>query len=110
MSVAHEAFAMATAHLASSRRSVIRVVNGPLAQALARGLVPHVAMSIEAGLRDDLGRLDGDPAVEIVWTAHAGQPHVAIERLSWCPGTPLPDQTLFVSCMASAPLGEATQS
>lgn len=104
-----EAFALAAEHLKSSRRSVVRVVDLRRAKAIARGLVGYPAANVEAALLDDLGVRLGDPGVEIVWRAHVGQPGDSVARLTWCPGTMLPDRTLFVSCTASAPLAPSQE-
>ena len=104
-----EAYALAVEHLKSSRRSVVRVVDLHRAKAIARGLVPYVADQVEASLLDDLNRRRDDADVEIVWRAHVGQPGESVARLTWCPGTVLPDRTLFVSCTASAPLAPSQE-
>ena len=108
MSSHREALALAADHLATSRRSVVRVINLHVARALARGHTPWLRDTIETGMHDLIDRPVGDPDVEIVWTAHCdqtgGQPPRQITRLTWCPGEPLPDHTLFLSCTASAPL------
>lgn len=99
------ALAAAAEQLRANRRSVSCALDLNTARAIARGRVPYLASNIELALLDEVGaNADTVDDVEITWTAHAGQPPGMIERLPWCPGTPLPDQTLFVSCTVSAPL------
>ena len=110
-------FAFAAQALASSRKSATHVVSThATARALARGHCPWLAADIEATLLDDLNVARDGEGVEITWHAHqrlinpdeqrslTGQPRDNIARLSWCPGTPLPDRTLYVTCTATAPL------
>jgi hypothetical protein len=99
-----EALAIAAEHLANNRRSIVRLVALSTAKAIARGRVPHLATDIEAALLHDLRVYPWDDGVEIAWRAHCGQPGRDLERLPWCPGTPLPDHAQFATCTASAPL------
>lgn len=69
------------------------------ARAIARGRVPHLHRDIEDTLR---AQLDGEQ-VEITWTVPARQPTGSIERLTWQPGTPLPNHTLHATCTATTP-------
>lgn len=96
--------ATASRRSATARRSATRIVDIHAARAIARGRLPYLAAQVEAGLLDDLHLGRDAERVEITWTAHTGQPPEPAERLTWQPGTPLPDHTQFASCTVSAPL------
>jgi len=100
-----EVFTLAAEALASGRRSVTRLVSLSQAKAIARGLVPYLALNIEAALFDDLGvTIHNLEVVDVTWHAHTGHPAEPLQRVPWQPGTPLPDSTLFATCTVSAPL------
>jgi hypothetical protein len=100
-----EAFRLACEHLATSRKSTTRVLSGDALNRLAlnRGGLKGAEWT-EAAALDSLNTHRGAPGVQITWHAHTRQPDGDTERQKWCPGTPLPDQTAYVTCTASAPL------
>lgn len=69
-----------------------RIVSGDAMRALTQP-AQYDRPWIEARLRDAANT----PGAVIVWTAVTGQPTGDTVRLSWCPGTPLPDRTLYVT-------------
>lgn len=76
--------------------NVTHIVSGDAARSLARP-DQHGRAWFEAKVLDTLGRARG----AITWSATTGQPSGPTARHTWCPGTPLPDRTLFVTCTAT---------